>query len=134
MSDEFRRKQSNYTASVITWPPLNISPASVFFFYIYYLSIIPLIWLSFSICCCLSLLSLFSSRLWYCSRILLVCCSWVNSLLSYSSSLRCDIIRRSFRELISSSYSRTCVQRREEDSRHVIRADVTLILMASLRQ
>lgn len=72
-----------------------------------YLLIIPLIWQSFSCCCCRSLLSLSSSRFWYCRRILLVCCSCVRSLRSYSSSFLWDITRRSFRELISSSYSRT---------------------------
>ena len=72
-----------------------------------YLLIIPLIWESFSTCCCCSLLSLSSSRFWYCRRILLVCCSCVRSLRSYSSSFLWDISRRSFRELISSSYSRT---------------------------
>lgn len=74
------------------------------------LLMMPLICESFSSCCCLSLLSLSSRRLWYCSRILLVCCSWECSLRSYSSSLRWDIISRSFREWISSSYSRTCTQ------------------------
>lgn len=72
-----------------------------------YLLIIPLIWESFSTCCCRSLRSLSSSRFWYCRRILLVCCSCVSSLRSYSSSFLWDITRRSFRELISSSYSRT---------------------------
>lgn len=78
-----------------------------------YLLIIPLIWESFSSCCCRSLRSLSSSRFWYCRRILLVCCSCVRSLRSYSSSFLWDIIRRSFRELISSSYSRTWGRDRE---------------------
>lgn len=74
------------------------------------LLMMPLICESFSICCCRRRLSLSSSRLWYCSRILLVCCSCDCSRRSYSSSFRCDIIRRSFREWISSSYSRTCTR------------------------
>lgn len=72
-----------------------------------YLLIIPLICESFSTCCSRSFLSLSSSRFWYWRRILLVCCSCTRSLRSYSSSFLWDIIRRSFREVISSSYSRT---------------------------
>ena len=72
-----------------------------------YLLMIPLICESFSTCCCRSRLSLSSRRFWYCRRILLVCCSCMRSLLSYSSSFLWDIRRRSFRALISSSYSRT---------------------------
>lgn len=74
------------------------------------LLMMPLICESFSTCCWRRRLSLSSSRLWYCSRILLVCCSCECSRRSYSSSLRWDIIRRSFREWISSSYSRTCTE------------------------
>ena len=80
----------------------------------FYLLIIPLIWESFSTCCCRSLLSLSSRRLWYCERILLVCCSWERSLFSYSSSFLWDMISRSFREWISSSYSFTWDRQREE--------------------
>lgn len=68
---------------------------------------IPLIWESFSTCCCRSRLSLSSRRFWYCRRILLVCCSCTRSRRSYSSSFLWDIRSRSFRALISSSYSRT---------------------------
>lgn len=72
-----------------------------------YLLMIPLIWESFSTCCCRSRLSLSSRRFWYCRRILLVCCSCTRSRRSYSSSFLWDIRSRSFRALISSSYSRT---------------------------
>lgn len=72
-----------------------------------HLLMMPLIWESFSSCCCFRRRSLSSRRFWYCCRILLVCCSWLRSLCSYSSSLRCDIFSRSFREWISSSYSLT---------------------------
>lgn len=79
-----------------------------------YLLIIPLIWESFSTCCCRSLLSLSSRRFWYCRRILLVWCSCKRSLLSYSSSFLWDITSRSFSELISSSYSLTWVRNRKK--------------------
>ncbi len=78
------------------------------------LLMMPLICESFSICWWCRRLSLSSRRLWYCSRILLVCCSCECSRRSYSSSLRWDIIRRSFREWISSSYSRTCTENSTE--------------------
>lgn len=71
------------------------------------LLMMPLIWESFSSCCCFRRRSLSSRRFWYCCRILLVCCSCDKSLCSYSSSLRWDIFRRSFKEWISSSYSFT---------------------------
>lgn len=72
-----------------------------------HLLMMPLIWESFSSCCCFRRRSLSSRRFWYCCRILLVCCSCDKSLCSYSSSLRWDIFRRSFKEWISSSYSFT---------------------------
>lgn len=72
-----------------------------------HLLMMPLIWQSFSICCCFRRRSLSSRRFWYCCRILFVCCSCVISLCSYSSSFRWDILSRSFKECISSSYSFT---------------------------
>lgn len=72
-----------------------------------HLLMMPLIWESFSTCCCLRRRSLSSKRFWYCCRILLVCCSCDMSLCSYSSNLRWDILSRSFKEWISSSYSLT---------------------------
>lgn len=103
----------NIVSVACNWPPykkptrLSCLSPSIPTTACIYLLIIPLIWESFSTCCCRSLRSLSSSRFWYCSRILLVCCSCVRSLRSYSSSFLWDISRRSFRELISSSYSRT---------------------------